>query len=286
MFDAAQFVDKLRRALRSKMPADPQAVIEYEGQIIYRLPPPLSRNPSCLMFTQPKSGSKMVRGILRQLATESGLQPTGPDGAFFAAGVTKSELPKGIFKSTGYFYHFSGVPFAHGSPIEARSLIHVRDIRDILVSKYFSLRESHPEPGDAVSAERKDRFTQRRNTLQVLDVDEGVLCLATGGLSKAIMSLRKAAGAPGALLSRYEDMVYRKKEWAQQVCDHFGWSCSKVSIVRAVTPFDVFPKEERPDQHVRQVHPGNYRRRLKPETVEALNTMFREELSFFGYDVT
>jgi hypothetical protein len=286
MSDAAQFVDKLWRALRRRMPGDPRAVIKDDGQIIYRLPPPLSRNPSCLMFTQPKSGSKMVRGILRQLATESGLQPTGPDGAFFAAGVPKSALPAEIFKPTGYFYHFSGVPFADEPPIAARSLVHVRDIRDVLVSKYFSLRESHPEPGDRVSAKRKDSFTQRRNTLQNLDVDEGVLSLAAGGLPKAIMSLRKAAGAPCALLTRYEDMVYRKEDWAQEVCDHFGWERSRAAIARAVAPFDVFPKEERPDQHVRQVHPGNYKRRLKPETIEILNTMFREELTFFGYDVT
>jgi hypothetical protein len=268
------------------MPGDPRAVIRYQGQVIYRLPSPLSRNPSCLMFTQPKSGSKMVRGILRRLATESGLEPTGPEGAFFAAGIPKSDLPAEIFKPTGYFYHFSGVPFPGRPPIEARSLVHVRDVRDILVSKYFSLRESHPEPGAGVSTERKDGFTQHRATLQNLNVDEGVISLASGGLSKAIMSLRKAASAPGAMLTRYEDMVYRKEEWAQEVCNHFGWGCSRASIARAVAPFDVFPKEERPDQHVRQVHPGNYKRRLKPETIETLNKMFREELRFFGYEVT
>ena len=52
----------LRRFLsmfRRKWETD--AVIEYEGKVIYRLPPPLSDNPSRLMFTQPKSGSKMVR---------------------------------------------------------------------------------------------------------------------------------------------------------------------------------------------------------------------------------
>jgi sulfotransferase family protein len=227
----------------------------------------------------------MVRGILRQLAKESGLEPTGPEGAFFAAGVPKRELPRAIFKPASYFYHFSGVPFADGLPIAARSLIHVRDIRDILVSKYYSLRESHPEPGDAVSLERKNSFAKRRHELQSLDVDEGVLSLAAHGLSKATTRLREAVGTPGALLTRYEDMVYRKEDWAREVCDHFGWNCSEKAIQRAVAPFDVFPEEERQDRHVRQVHPGNYKRRLKPETVEKLNEVFREELEFFDYPI-
>lgn len=286
MLDVTQIAYGLRRILGTQWTTDRKAAIECNGQIIYRLPAPLSDKPSCLMFTQPKSGSKMVRGILRKLARRSGLQPTGPDGAFFAAGTRRGEVPTEIFKPRGYFYHFSNVPKEYSIPLEAPTLVHVRDVRDVLVSKYYSLRESHPEPGDAVKPDRKDFFTTRRKLLRDLSIDEGVLKLANQGLKNAIEGLKNAADRSGAMLTRYEDMVYRKEEWAQEVCQHFAWHRSKAEISRAVAPFDVFPNGEHPGRHLRQVHPGNYRQKLRPETIEDLNTMFKNELEFFGYHVS
>jgi hypothetical protein len=284
MQNPAQIVFQLGQILRGKWGSRP--VIEYEGQVIYRLPPPLSSKPSCLMFTQPKSGSKMVRGILRELAKQSGLQPTGPGGAFFEAGIPQSEIPAStseIFFPTGYFYHFSNVPTEYAIPIDAPALVHVRDIRDVLVSKYYSLRDSHPEPGDSVASDKKRAFLQQRGMLKGMDVDEGVLRLATRGVADMMRALRKRAAYEGAMLTRYEDMVYRKEDWAHDVCRHFGWDRPERAIFRAVAPFDVFPDGERPDQHVRQVHPGNYKKKLKPETIGKLNELFGEELEFFGY---
>lgn len=284
MFSTEQMTYRLRRLIRRL--GGSRALIEYDGQVIYRLPVPISDKPSCLMFTQPKSGSKMVRGILRALARQSGLEPTGPEGVLFEAGLPRSEIPaniSAIFMPKGYFYHFSNVPTEYSISIDARSLVHVRDVRDVLVSKYYSLRDSHPEPGDAIKQDKKLKFAERREMLRQLDVDAGVLELATPGLSASLKGLREVANRPGAMLSRYEDMVYRKCAWAEDVCRHFGWDRPSSAIVQAVAPFDVFPKGERPEQHVRQVHPGNFRKKLKPETICTLNTLFEEDLKFFGY---
>lgn len=286
MLTPAQIVFQLGQLVRGQWVNRP--VIRYDGQVIYRLPPPLSDRPSCLMFTQPKSGSKMVRGILRELAKQSGLQPTGPGGAFFKAGIPPREIPAStsdIFQPTGYFYHFSNVPTEYEIPIEGPTLVHVRDIRDVLVSKYYSLRDSHPEPGDDVASDKRRAFLVQREILRALDVDRGVLRLANRGVADMMRGLRLRALRTGAMLTRYEDMVYRKEEWARDVCRHFGWGRSKRAIARAVAPFDVFPEGERPDRHARQVHPGNYQKKLKPETVERLNVMFREELKCIGYPV-
>jgi hypothetical protein len=284
MLSPAQIIFQLGQLVRGQWVNPP--VIRYEGQVIYRLPPPLSDKPSCLMFTQPKSGSKMVRGILRELAKQSGLQPTGPGGAFFKAGIPRTDIPastSAIFRPSGYFYHFSNVPTEFDIPIEGPTLVHVRDIRDVLVSKYYSLRDSHPEPGDAVASDKKQAFLNQRKMLSKMDVDQGVLRLATQGVADMMKGLRLRASRKGAMLTRYEDMVYRKEEWASDVCRHFDWDRSKSAVACAVAPFDVFPEGERTDRHVRQVHPGNFRKKLKPETVEHLNETFRAELEFFGY---
>ena len=163
--------------------------------------------------------------------------------------------------------------------------MHVRDIRDVLVSKYFSLRDSHPEPGDTVASDRKLAFLNQREMLRKMDVDQGVLRLATRGVADMMRGLRERASFKDAMLTRYEDMIYRKEEWARDVCRHFGWDRPARAIARAVAPFDVFPDGERPDQHVSQVHPGNYKKKLKAGTVEKLNEFFRDELEFFGYPI-
>jgi len=163
--------------------------------------------------------------------------------------------------------------------------VHVRDIRDVLVSKYFSLRDSHPEPGDAVAPDKKRTFLRQREMLRKMDVDEGVLRLATWGVADMMRGLRERASCKDAMLTRYEDMVYCKEESARDVCRHFCWDRPARAIARAVVPFDVFPDGEHPDQHLRQVHPGNYKKKLKAGTVKRLSELFRNELEFFGYRV-
>jgi hypothetical protein len=46
---------------------------------------------------------------------------------------------------------------------------------------------------------------------------------------------------------------------------------------------DIIPQTERPDQHIRQAHPGDYRRKLKPETIAALNAVLGRFFLTFGY---
>jgi len=118
-----------------------------------------------------------------------------------------------------------------------------------------------------------------------MDVDQGVLRLATRGLADMMRGLLERASCKDAMLTRYEDMVYRKEEWAREVCHHFCCDRPARAIARAVVPFDVFADGEHPDQHLRQVHPGNHKNKLKVETVKRLSEFFRDELEFFGYPV-
>jgi hypothetical protein len=43
------------------------------------------------------------------------------------------------------------------------------------------------------------------------------------------------------------------------------------------------PIAEQPDQRIRQGHPGDHRRKLKPETIAALNGVLAEFMATFGY---
>jgi hypothetical protein len=48
--------------------------------------------------------------------------------------------------------------------------------------------------------------------------------------------------------------------------------------------YDVIPTVEKQDKHIRQVHPGNYKAKLKPDTIERLNTSLAGFLTHHGYE--
>jgi hypothetical protein len=47
--------------------------------------------------------------------------------------------------------------------------------------------------------------------------------------------------------------------------------------------FDYIPPEETPLKHVRQVHPGDHKRKFQPKIVDALNAVFARFLATFRY---
>ena len=64
--------------------------------------------------------------------------------------------------------------------------------------------------------------------------------------------------------------------------DSFG-SVADDAIVEIAARYDVIPDAESPDQHVRQVHPGNHRKYLSANVIEFLTGYFDPVLRAFGY---
>ena len=83
---------------------------------------------------------------------------------------------------------------------------------------------------------------------------------------------------------RYEDIVYEKVKWVGDICDHFGWDVPEKIRAEIAARHDHIPQMEDESQHIRQVHPGNYKKKLELDTITELNDYFSDELKFFGYD--
>jgi hypothetical protein len=47
---------------------------------------------------------------------------------------------------------------------------------------------------------------------------------------------------------------------------------------------DVFPDKENYEEHIRQVHPGNYKKKLEPKTIRALDDILAADMAPFGYE--
>jgi hypothetical protein len=251
------------------------------------LPPPASDAPSVLAFSLPKAGSTMLFDLLARLSPRAGLVYLSLEDWFFAAGIHQLDQPlesASLFFSRGYCYGgFRGAP-PFDVPIlrEARAVLLVRDPRDMLVSLYHSLAESHWIP--QATAGRSHFMHGLRDEAHRRTIDEHALMACHTVQSQferyAVFGL---PWRPNVVVYRYEDVIYRKHELADDLCDWFGWSLPAEARARAAESVDVFPAEPDPTAHVRQVHPGDHRTALAADTVRRLNGVFARTLRTYGY---
>ena len=90
-------------------------------------------------------------------------------------------------------------------------------------------------------------------------------------------------GETALKLCRYEDIVFNKAKLVNELCLQFGLDVSPARRGRIASVLDQRPAEENIHSHVRQVTPGDHRRKLKPSTIEQLNRALADVLLKYGY---
>lgn len=267
--------------------------VEYDDagvvKTIFTLPPTESSMPSVYAFSLPKAGSVLLDSIMRALSERVGMTYVSLMGHFFKLGLSVHDIPSSasqVFVDRGYcFGGFRALPKTFEIPNlgTRKSILLVRDPRDMLVSHYFSMRSSHPDPGKALTTSMQG--LSRRDLALKLSVDEYALDYTsyyTRQLDRYIDVLE--ANRDNFTVFRYEDVIFNKKQWIADICKTFGWDVSAWAIGRIARKNDIVPRAEDEGRHVRQVSPGDAMRKLQPETIEKLNAVFEKHFRFFGYD--
>jgi hypothetical protein len=209
-------------------------------------------------------------------------------GELYQAGILPDRAPAStsqVILPKGYCYGFPGLPTTFDIPIldSVQSILLVRDPRDMAVSMYFSTLLSHPKPGASTNNDDQNTVMPRRTEAQEMGIDKFVFTYCGGFYKEILTTYRELALRPSMKVFRYEDVVYKKRTWTQDICSHYNWNVTDAQLEAAVAQVDVFPDKERPDQHVRQVHPGNYKQKLLPETIRYMEDICAAEMEFFGY---
>lgn len=243
--------------------------------------------PSVLLFALPKSGSTLLDRMVREVSAEAGLTYVSIMEEFFKLGIPDNLIPPAtseIFLEKGYCYGgFRYLPRAFNIPImaSAKKVLLVRDPRDMLVSHYFSMKSSHPAPGKTLKS--TSIKMGMRDLAQELDIDAYVMGAVNRGFINFLTDYVDVCGKHDFKIYRYEDVIYEKKAWLTDICQYLGWTVSDRVIARTVAKHDQFPSAENESKHIRQVHPGNYKTKLKPETIAALTETFAGPMQVFGY---
>lgn len=191
------------------------------------------REPNIFHITHPKAGSQWVMQVLHECAPERFVKPL-PQAAHFV----KNGLLPGMFYPTIYLNRkeFNTViaPWREGFGQSVRSLsnfrvysrnwvlfglqrypyktfVVIRDLRDTLVSLYFSLKYSHPVLNDKISGQRAD--------LMGMTDEEGLLYLLKNKLSK-YKQIQISWLEEKTLLVKYEDLIADEAAVFQKIIDH------------------------------------------------------------------
>jgi hypothetical protein len=240
--------------------------------------------PSVLAFGIPKGGSTLLFDVLRMMSVEVGLTFVSYPDQLFQKGLSPLLVePAVAFDETGFCYGgFRTFPYYRVPLLEtAKTVWLVRDPRDVMVSLYFSIGESHMVPQQGPL---RDRWMEERRIIEQASIDEWVIdrrwSYATaieGYLAQFFHRRRNVA------IYRYEDVIFKKAEWLSDIAGWYEWEIPEDAISRIAGKVDVVPAQPDTTKHIRQVHPGDHQRVLSIETQKRLTQSYSPFVKLFGY---
>jgi hypothetical protein len=239
-----------------------------------------SKNQSILLFSVYRAGSTFIGGLMKKIAGEAGLTVVDLDGYFYQLGKGKEWEGKGRimldvpYQSTGYFYGpFRSFNRGIRNIEDYKSLLVLRDPRDVIVSSYYAIY-SHVTPLLEGKQALRTRMKRRKKELEQT-VDEFVIDRLNSNsrfLNRYYEYHKELIGKPNVLFLKYEDMVENFDAWLDQLIEFLGMDIRQEFIDRVKAEVDFKVSKEDIHKHKRQVTPGDHKRKLKPGTIDLLNS--------------
>lgn len=181
--------------------------------------------PAVYHLTHWKAGSQWVSGLLRELVPRRFLLPSER----IAEGIEFCKVQAGRIYSPLYLnkLRFDESPFA---AVRHRKFLVIRDLRDTLVSWYFSLLQTHGENPSVL---------RHRGKLKEMDLEAGMLYLLDHEDFFGLAMISSTWLGAGELLTvQFEEMIERPLEVFRRICGHCGIEIDGGLMERAVARQD------------------------------------------------
>lgn len=242
---------------------------------------------SVIHFSVNKAATQYVRRILVRCTEPLGLVPAHLNGYAFWSDLPYFDHPTAskatierAFRPSGYLYssfggYVSGIPDVESYD----KVLVVRDPRDVLTSQFFSISLSHQVPG----ADKRAAFLERRARAHELGIDAFVLERSAALASILDRYITELLPQPRVLLLRYEELVTQLPTFLEELCEFLHVRLETEVHAGILAQAQPAPGKEDPRSKVRQVTPGDHRRKLREETIERLGEVFATHLERFGY---
>lgn len=157
------------------------------------------------------------------------------------------------------------------------AIFFVRDPRDILVSRYFSYRYSHPL---GTTQSTQNNILYLRNVCQNLSIDEYALSQSQMLEQNYELLHFFFSHCKTSHLFKYESMIHDFEPFYQKLSDLLDLPSSfKDELYERSRPLE----QEDPHQHKRSGKTGGFLEKLNPATIKSLNHIFSRVLENFDY---
>lgn len=242
-----------------------------------------SDHQSVVFFSVHKAATMYVNSVLSKLSQAHGLLPIDYSGWFSSANskmyehYNDPEFMKTAFRPKGYYYgalrQYRKIP----SLERFKTVIVLRDPRDVLVSHYYSVAFSHAMINKGLMEKRKKALEQT--------IDEYVLDLAPEMLQTYTEHVEHVIGKENVLFLTYEEMIKDLESWLRKIVAHTGLK-EHPEVVQEIVERSKFNKGtgEKKD-HVRAAKAGDHAEKLKPDTIAQLNILFEPVMKYLGYPI-
>lgn len=241
------------------------------------------------VFALHKSGSVLLNAMIRELAAIAKVPFIDVPGLLFSKGLMIGEVSNlcgGLFDQEGVcfggFRHIAPPALGVNLTETSRSVLLVRDPRDMLVSHYFSMLKSHaiPQAGKVRAFMLGAREQAGQTSIDTYVIEKAGFFVKQ--FERYEIDLLRDH-SERTKIYRYEDVIFEKATWLADMNDWFGWGVDRGTTDKIAASHDVRPEQEDAAKHVRRVVPGDHRNKLQPETIAKLDEMFGPVVERFGY---
>ena len=235
---------------------------------------------SILFFTTYKCASSFAGEIINELTANASYKHVNFDSYFYHLDKDtdieyEKIFSKNTFRESGFIYG----PMRHYQPIpeinKYKTLLILRDPRDVLVSHYYSAKYSHE-----VST---TKMLQKRRMTQGQDIDEFVLERLEEFAKIYEQYKLNILPLEGTIFVRYEDMISNPKDFIIKLYKILNINIDIEHIEEIVRNRMAMPKREDKYSHRRSGKSGQYLEKLNSKTVKAINSRLANVIDAFDF---
>jgi hypothetical protein len=161
--------------------------------------------PTLIHVTHWKAGSQWIHRILRGCAPDRVVDPEEDNAQFLKRPIRSAMIYPTVYLTKEEFDKIALPPFS-------RRFVVIRDLRDTLVSLYFSVKISHPDSGP--------EFGRIRSELRALGHERGLLWLLDTPEFHHLADIQQSWQQAGEPLIRFEELVERDEDLLENLLLH------------------------------------------------------------------
>ncbi len=232
--------------------------------------------PTLIHVTHWKAGSQWIRKILQECMPENIIIPEVGSRHFIGAKILDGYIYPAVYVTRQQFYEAN-------LPEDWVRFVVIRDLRDTLVSAYFSLRYSHSRVSEFID--------KTRSILSKLDLEDGMIYLMRDWLP-ASAEIQKSWIEAGENVIHFEDLIsedsceFFKKVLLKEA--RFPVSAKHICEILDTNRFENLagrkPGNEDVTHHMRKGIVGDWRNYFTPRIKDEFRKHYSDLLITSGYE--